>query len=151
MFMEYEERNEILKSLGFYSYQEYIDSDLWSIIRKEILSRDACFCRICGKRGYEVHHFTYSKDILLGKRPEALITLCRDCHQHLEYDEKIKKPLRQCQRDLLERVTRTKMIKGISNPKIGLWFKNQGQTNRPIAIKIKTKLEKANHVSLPSM
>lgn len=148
MFMGYRTRNKILKEMGFSSYEEYRESELWDIIRKKVLSRDACFCRICGKRGYEVHHFTYNEKILRGERPEVLITLCRECHQEIEFQGSKKRSLKDSQRMLLEKVTRTKLVKGVSNPKVGRWFRNQWKTNLPIAAELK---EETKHVSLSNM
>lgn len=134
MFMSYGKRDEIVEAMGFRNYSDYLKSDRWKIIRSHILFRDAYICRICSTRkATEVHHFTYSESILKGERPELLVSTCRDCHQAIEFDiEGKKRCLKDVQKDFLEKVLRTKLQKGVSNPKIGRWFRNHRQTNKPV-------------------
>ena len=153
MFTGYKERNEILAELGFLSYQDYLDSELWKVIRKHILDRDYYYCRgkLCNQRTNVVHHFTYNRPTLLGLSPYTLITLCRDCHKKVEYANGEKRNLRDVQRATLELVTGTRIEKGISNPKIGWWFKNQFQMNVPIRDAIQKELKEIKYVSLSNL
>jgi hypothetical protein len=150
MFVSYHERNVVLKEMGFRSYQEYLDSELWSIIRKNILSRDAHFCRgkLCNSRSTLVHHLSYNKPTLLGEAPFALITLCKDCHRKVEWNGSTKRTLKESQKATLELVIGTVLEKGVSNPRVGRWFRNQLQMNVPIR---KAILEEINNVSLSSL
>jgi hypothetical protein len=125
--MSYGKRDEIVEAMGFRKYSDYLKSNRWKVIRSHILFRDAYICRICSTRkATEVHHFTYSES-------ELLISTCRDCHQAIEFDSEGKKRcLKDVQKDFLEKVLRTKLQKGVSNPKIGRWFRNHRQANKPV-------------------
>ena len=66
------------------SYSNDLTSPLWQKKRLEIMQRDAWRCQLCGtdKNSLTVHHLYYIKN----KKPheydnEALITLCKDCHE----------------------------------------------------------------------
>lgn len=141
MFITYKERNKLLSELGFKDYRDYLSSEWWKTIRRIILKRDAFSCRGCGKHQCnEVHHFTYNKSSLLGAAPECLITLCRDCHQQIEFEGSRKRSLKDVQKKTLELVVRTELNKGVSNPKVGRWFRNQHQANKPILSEIRKEL-----------
>lgn len=85
------------------SYQDYLSSDHWRKLRKEIIVERKC-CEICGSTYIlNVHHKSYSNGSqreVLGKEPKGLLVLlCEDCHDlwHKLYgrvklrQEKIKK------------------------------------------------------------
>ena len=82
----YERRDITLRQLGFATYQDYLGSALWRRIRSKILNRSRGRCEVCGGRATEVHHRSYCKMALLGKRPEYLVAICRDCHGKGEFD-----------------------------------------------------------------
>ena len=79
----YIERNKILKEMGFGSYKEYLQSDLWRKIRYEHL-RKYPNCECCGKLASQVHHRVYNKAIFLKWNP-TLLSVCRDCHEAGEF------------------------------------------------------------------
>ena len=86
---EYFKRNSALRSIGFKSYSQYLDSDLWDLIRRETLARDQCRCRNlkCVEEGPKhVHHLAYSLPVLFGNNPVLVITLCEKCHTFVEFD-----------------------------------------------------------------
>jgi hypothetical protein len=83
-FYGYTRRNYLLRQLGFRSYQEYTRSELWGVIRKQVLCRDGYKC-FCGKTATEVHHQSYRMDVLVGKDITPLISLCRACHFRAEF------------------------------------------------------------------
>lgn len=69
------------------TYYEALKSPKWQKKRLEIMERDNFKCRKCGDKDttLNVHHLEYGK----GKKPWdydnfKLITLCQDCHQHIE-------------------------------------------------------------------
>lgn len=83
---EYNIRNDNLIRIGFDSYKDYLQSDLWLNIKKKVLERDP-ECRLCGAASSTVHHQNYSKATLLGENKlTMLIGLCHNCHYKVEYD-----------------------------------------------------------------
>lgn len=82
----YRKRNQKLYALGFRTYQEYLQSDLWKDIRKRVLERDNGACRYCGKRATAVHHSSYTKAALTGTSLDALFAICHTCHHHIEFN-----------------------------------------------------------------
>lgn len=77
---EYQLRNETLKEMGFSSYRDYLGSEIWALTRKKVLLRARRVCCSCGKRAEEVHHSSYSRDVLLGKDLSKLHAVCAACH-----------------------------------------------------------------------
>lgn len=73
------------------SYEEYLASDLWKHIRTEIRKRDKGKCRICRARGRDVHHLSYDKKVMEGRRLDLLVLLCRPCHKRIEFTRKGEK------------------------------------------------------------
>lgn len=82
----YKQRDEVLKSIGFSSYKEYLASSLWKSIRARVL-REFSTCQ-CGKPATQVHHRSYKKRYLLGKGKLrlAMKPICYDCHKQIEFD-----------------------------------------------------------------
>jgi len=82
----YKQRDEVLKSIGFSSYKEYLASNLWKSIRARVL-REFSTCQ-CGKPATQVHHRSYKKRYLLGrgKLRLAMKPICEDCHKQIEFD-----------------------------------------------------------------
>jgi hypothetical protein len=84
---EYWQRNQLLWTLGFDSYGDYLASELWWSIRMAVWRRDGGKCRLCGERGEEAHHLDYSLEILRGQRNDLIVMLCGTCHQKVEFRE----------------------------------------------------------------
>lgn len=84
----YGERWRILLRLGFATYADYLQSDLWQDIRKRVLAlRSDRRCDNCEKeRAVQVHHRTYDEKTLRGLRLDRLVPLCRKCHEQIEFD-----------------------------------------------------------------
>lgn len=78
-------RNLLIQKLGFASYSAYLDSDLWKGIRERVLARDRGICQVCKGPGSQAHHRVYALVGLLGKRIENIVTICRACHQLVEF------------------------------------------------------------------
>ena len=92
----YWERDKILKSLGFNSYQDYRDSELWKKeIRPKVIRRDKGVCCKCGKNDRDtaihIHHTVYTKDNLSGKSLDGMVCACAGCHHRAEFTSKSKK------------------------------------------------------------
>lgn len=66
----------ILKALP---YQDYLKTDYWQQVRKEVLRRANYRCQVCNADApLEVHHRTYESR---GEETAGdVIALCRDCH-----------------------------------------------------------------------
>ncbi len=83
----YTARNEVLLSLGFKSYKEYLSSSLWHQIRSSCLHKHPK-CRICKKaRATQVHHYDYHRNTLLGLWTSRLYAICAACHREAEFNE----------------------------------------------------------------
>jgi hypothetical protein len=88
---EYQKRDVVLKRLGFPSYWSYLMSDLWSTIRTRVLVLKGTECRCCLNRASEIHHTSYSREVLVGMDLEPLIPLCKSCHYKVEFDSRDRK------------------------------------------------------------
>jgi hypothetical protein len=83
--IEYEQRDAVLRAIGFGSYAEYLNSRLWARIRHRVLKkRKTCVC--CGEPANEVHHKDYSLETMKGERLSGLSPLCSTCHDIAEFD-----------------------------------------------------------------
>lgn len=82
---------QILKSLGFATYKEYLLSDLWKQIRSGILGQ-GINCRMCNNSPAQaVHHIFYSPENMNGTNTDGLIPICNSCHYKCEFDRRGKK------------------------------------------------------------
>lgn len=79
-------RDEVLFRLGFASYQDYLRSPLWAGIRTAKLEATPR-CECCGDKAQQVHHMTYTRSVLDGKRPHQLVCVCESCHVKIEFAE----------------------------------------------------------------
>jgi 5-methylcytosine-specific restriction endonuclease McrA len=62
------------------TYEEYLKTPHWLMMRGKIKARDGHKCVLCASRNkLEVHHNCY--DHLGYEPPEDLITLCDGCHE----------------------------------------------------------------------
>jgi hypothetical protein len=84
---DYLGRAIVLKELGFSTYREYLQSDLWKSIRKRVckIKGDACF--LCGNKATELHHNSYRYKDLVGKRLRYINPICHSCHGKIEFDD----------------------------------------------------------------
>lgn len=85
-WIDYEQRSECLKRLGFASYGDYLKSSLWRRIRSKVLARDWYRCRLCGKTASQVHHSRYDLAALSGRDLSRLAAVCPGCHKRIERD-----------------------------------------------------------------
>lgn len=97
-FTCYTERNRLLKELGFESYDAYLQSPLWKLIRSRLLKGR---CIVCREPGQVLHHISYSRDTLLGRDSRMLKVLCHRCHTRIEVTDKgHKRSLGEANREL---------------------------------------------------
>lgn len=83
---QYLRRSVNLRKLGFETYSEYLQSDLWKSIRQWVLKRDRYICRRCKGRAWQVHHKKYVMKAMNGTNLGLLVSLCGDCHKFCEWD-----------------------------------------------------------------
>jgi hypothetical protein len=85
-FVEYEQRNMVLSRMGFNTYADYLNSSLWRAIRNRALKQAKGKCALCGEDASEVHHTSYSEDVMRGKDQSGVTCLCHTCHDLAEFD-----------------------------------------------------------------
>ena len=147
-FSAYEDRNRELGLLGFDSYDEYLNSQLWDLIRRSVLYRDHCECRnlYCPNaprakrkakpRRKQVHHLGYTRATLLGINPAALVTLCTTCHRKCEFCGKRKLTLEESLALTVQCVAGIKPVAGMDYAKgqrVGRFFSVARELNRGVA------------------
>lgn len=96
---EYRKRNEKLPLLGYSTYREYLGSPEWAVIRADKLRRFPD-CLLCQNPACQVHHLNYRDDTLLGLNNRGLVTLCRGCHEGIEFDGGRKRTMPEANRFL---------------------------------------------------
>lgn len=84
-------RRAALQALGFNSYVEYLDSQLWRDVRTSVLKDRGWECELCGDEATQVHHQYYAIEDLTGARFDCLVAICRACHLVVEFDSRGKK------------------------------------------------------------
>lgn len=97
-------RNALLLKMGFSSYNAYLSSELWAEIRIIIFERDNNCCKLCNLPAYAVHHLDYSEATLRGETFDGLVSICKKCHDKVEFTKNGKK------RTLLQAVVRYKSL-----------------------------------------
>lgn len=81
--------NNIRKYLEFDNYQEYLASDLWQSIRQRVFEQKGKFCNYCKSTNrLQIHHLSYSANVLAGKNIVPLIVVCNECHFKISKIEK---------------------------------------------------------------
>lgn len=103
-------RDEALETMGYYCYQDYLESSDWKRIRKQVL-KDAT-CVGCGNSPTQVHHEKYTLQNLAGTTLDGMKPICRSCHEHIEFgNRKAKVSLKQANFRLNKLIrTRKKLI-----------------------------------------
>lgn len=98
----YQQRESVLKSMGFATYADYLQSPLWAKVRRRLFKR--CSTCPCGKPATEAHHMSYKRRYLegRGKIHKFIVPVCRACHQRIEFDAGGKTALGHANRILHE-------------------------------------------------
>ena len=87
-FSHYRKRDRVLIKMGFASYRDYLKSDLWQRVRREVFQRKGSYCFLCVEApATEIHHCRYQRSDFLGKRIVGMFPLCGACHRAIEFDE----------------------------------------------------------------
>ena len=63
------------------SYNEYLASPEWASIRLEVLRLHDHECACCGEKATQVHHRDYRPRVLRGEDMNALVLVCKRCHE----------------------------------------------------------------------
>lgn len=84
----YTARNHNLSLIGFQSYRDYLQSDLWQSIRVKVFKSKGYRCHLCGLPADQVHHTRYSAQDLTGEVLNCLHPICGDCHHSIEFSSK---------------------------------------------------------------
>lgn len=95
----YFDRIHVLHDLGFNDYQEYLISDLWRTIKIRQFKRYP-YCRLCNSKANQVHHKKYDFTTLSGHSIRSLVSLCKKCHEFIEYENNEKLSLKQANKKL---------------------------------------------------
>jgi len=91
----YKSRNDWLARMGFGSYRDYLNSDLWRDIRRKVFAAKGSRCRICRKKATELHHHRYHGNDLAGIKTKFIHPVCRACHISIEFDGGKKRDMRK--------------------------------------------------------
>lgn len=81
------ERDRICQLLEYADYEAYWVSRFWKRIRLRILKRDCRLCLKCGGRAGQVHHRTYTVDVMKGENDSQLVSVCDGCHAVIHRDD----------------------------------------------------------------
>lgn len=86
--MTWDEQKQVLKSLGYNNYKEYVAGIRWADIRDKVFRTKGKKCIVCTRNATVIHHREYSKEVLEGTNITPLEPLCWDCHNTIEYDKR---------------------------------------------------------------
>lgn len=103
----YTRRNDLLKQLGYLSYRDYLASEDWKKIRREVLELGSA-CVMCERPAQVVHHVKYDMYVLLGLDYSRLAPLCHRCHEKIEVDGDTKRRMGTANVMLFAAARRTK-------------------------------------------
>lgn len=81
----YTDRRVLLRLLGFATYQDYLNSDLWKEIRERVFALKGRECFLCSKLATQAHHNRYNLNTLRGKRLKHIFPVCGQCHHSIEF------------------------------------------------------------------
>jgi hypothetical protein len=81
----YDDRSVVLASIGFASYADYLQSDLWRDIRECVFELFGNQCSFCGCQANQVHHANYTAETMRGDTYSGLYPVCQSCHTGGEF------------------------------------------------------------------
>lgn len=79
--IEYRERDDSLRRLGFGDYRAYLKSDLWAGIRERVMRAAGGKCKCCQRPASAVHHSRYDYNVMRGDTIVGLYAVCDSCHK----------------------------------------------------------------------
>lgn len=80
----YQDRNRVLREIGYPSYTDYLASALWESIKQRVYAMKGANCFLCEKKATVVHHRGYGREVLVGTNLSPLVPLCFLCHEKVE-------------------------------------------------------------------
>lgn len=83
--VSYTRRNEILKSMGFDSYEKYLESNIWLGIKTKVFLQKGNVCICCKNPTTILHHRMYDENTLNGLSIEMIVPICNNCHKFIEF------------------------------------------------------------------
>lgn len=88
-YIAYIKRDKYLQEIGFNSYQEYLNSDLWKSIRIRVFKKKGHICIGCNNQATILHHQVYSKSALEGRKGhiDSILPICASCHNKIEFSK----------------------------------------------------------------
>lgn len=92
----YQQRNALLREMGYPTYADYLASDLWQTIRRRVLAAHRYNCGLCSGRAVQVHHIRYTREAILGQGITHFVPVCRSCHERHEVQNCYKVTIDQC-------------------------------------------------------
>ena len=102
MYKKYRKRNELLRRLGFESYDHYRKSETWINIReRQLVNNSRCFG--CNNVATQVHHTEYTEANLTGRSRQGLVSVCSSCHRRAEFKNGEKVSLKVANKRLRRR------------------------------------------------
>lgn len=126
---EYGDRDTLLASFGFASYQEYLQSESWKYIRRLQMSSHPN-CISCGLPATEVHHVSYNRNTMLGIGKVDVVSLCRKCHCCIEFVDGGKVSLPEANERLLTLCGKAD-AKGLLSGQLKIKRNNNGFSQTP--------------------
>lgn len=120
------EASEACLKVGYFDWDSYLKSKLFQNITKAIHIRDRHSCRICGRVPCTIIFYSYSPEILEGKYPSQIISICKKCTPLFPPENKAEEHKKVFKKEVIK----VHLSPGKSEPRMGRWFKNQHQVNK---------------------
>lgn len=80
LIMRSDDRDSMLRQMGYSSYAVYLRSNEWLEIRRLVFQSQGKACLCCRSAANIVHHRRYCRRVMLGLDLSALMPLCEECH-----------------------------------------------------------------------
>ena len=115
---EIESRNSFLKTINYFSYDKYLESNLWESIKSRLPR--VLHCELCGNNEDLIwHHERYDANVLIGdfdlsKPYGKLSRVCKPCHQVIHFDGKRFVKMKECRSRALAIKETTKELQNIA-------------------------------------
>lgn len=128
----YEERNRILRRLGYATYNGYTRSKLWAAIRQKVFAVSRK-CACCYGKATQIHHNVYTEANLSGESIVGLHPVCAKCHKRIEKKKGAKVTLNEARERFNKRRGHYHGSKGIMCPRCQVNRKFHGGLCPPCA------------------
>ena len=81
----YKQRKSALEKMGVASYEEYLKSETWDEIKRQVFAAKGYGCSCCRKFAKEIHHQSYDLETMQGRTLAFLWPVCRQCHRKTHF------------------------------------------------------------------